>query len=849
VKPTDPAARRLKTAVVLAALCLGVGPVALAQLPPSEERLRILTDPDSVKAKVQKEKTLPPIEFFRSQIAPFDILPYVKANHWSTLSLEVRANYNDYAGNLQTAPVALAGQPQEVVYRRDARLPKTQRVRLSQQVLLPQIPKELSLELVQPDAVRADELWQANLRVLEPHQMLVLFLTKGPNDGYTGWNRFQAVYPHTVERGDTKDMDEKRYYRLVLPLDPERPPLSAHPLTWSTISHVVWDGMAPDVLNPSQQEAMLDWLHWGGQLVLVGGAGPSFSLLKDSFLAPYLPAESTGENAPLSRDDLRPLSQAYPPPYVPAAPGSDESESAAYSIEPAFRPGKYLPPAPVRPAPDRPVYLTGLKAKEGASTVPLGESGRQVLAVERRVGRGRIQMLAVNPTDPALASWPGLDTFVRRVVLRRPEESLEARAAVTGRGSSPPRFGPLPGADLSWVRYLSRDLSTPGAKPDPEPPVNKRRIGPPAVKEKEGDEPDGRKGRRAGHAVAEWSDTSALPRLSREALEAASGIKVPSSTFVLKVVLAYVLCVGPLNWLLCRFVLGRPELAWVAVPVLSLGFAVGVERAAAYDIGYNSACDEVDVVECYGGYPRAHVSRFASLYTTGRTRFTVSYPSDPTALALPLDTGRSLRGEDVNTSVFRSYPSPALDGFLVQPRSLGMFRAEQMVTLDGAVSLATDGDTRRVVNGSGITLRDAVLVDVSGPEGGRETYLGTVAPGAEVEVKGVPRARGDDAPAGGLRPERFLKEFRDDLDDRPENQGEIRLVAWASGPLGGQTVEPTVDRHRGFTAVVVHLRNGPPPAPDGPVYDATRKVDTATPETRAPAPPPARPARSGRRPR
>ena len=70
------------------------------------------------------------------------------------------------------------------------------------------------------------------------------------------------------------------------------------------------------------------------------------------------------------------------------------------------------------------------------------------------------------------------------------------------------------------------------------------------------------------------------------------------------------------------------------------------------------------------------------------------------------------------------------------------------------------------------------------------------------------------------------------------------MSAWSSGPLGGQTVEPAVDRHRGFTAVVVHLRNGPPPDPDGPAYDATRKGDAAPPETRAPEPPRVRPGRA-----
>jgi hypothetical protein len=37
--------------------------------------------------------------------------------------------------------------------------------------------------------------------------------------------------------------------------------------------------------------------------------------------------------------------------------------------------------------------------------------------------------------------------------------------------------------------------------------------------------------------------------------------------------------------------------------------------------------------------------------------------------------------------------------------------------------------------------------------------------------------------------------------------------------MPGQVIEPPVDRHRGFTAVIVHLRCGPPPSPDGPRYN------------------------------
>ncbi|MHC5544090.1 hypothetical protein ACYOEI_38175, partial [Singulisphaera rosea] len=297
-------------------------------------------------------------------------------------------------------------------------------------------------------------------------------------------------------------------------------------------------------------------------------------------------------------------------------------------------------------------------------------------------------------------------------------------------------------------------------------------------------------------SVAEWVDSSALPRMSRDILEEASGISIPSSKFILKVIVAYVLALVPLNWLICRFVLGRRELAWVIVPILSLAFAVGVERAAAYDVGYEAACDEIDVLEMQGGYARGHLSRFASLYSTGRGEYSISFPDDPTALALPQDNGRSLRGEDITTSTWQSQPVPALQGFQVQPRSLSLFRAEQLVDLPGTIALLDqgegggDGKARRIVNTSGLELHDAVLIEVGNAETPQETYLGTIAVGATVDVKAAPEPEAKRVPRGELDIRPFLREFRTYVENRPENHGEVRLVAWSSKVLVGPKVEP-----------------------------------------------------------
>lgn len=811
-------------------ICLALGvcfvlsaSLVRAQLPDStEERLKMLADPEGVKKKLEKEKARPPLEFFRSQVAPFDLLPFVKPNHWFTLRLDMRANYEDYNGLLQSAPVDLLGMPQQIIHRRDARLVKDQQTRLSMQLMLPTIPKELTFELVRPDAIRADDLWPAPLRRLEPHQMLILVLTKDTSDVYNQWRKLQAVNPSGVDRGDLMAVERHRYYQVVLPAEPDKLFLSPHPLTWSPTSHIVWDTMPPDRLNVGQQQAMLDWLYFGGQLIIVGGSAASYEVLRDGFLAPYLPAEPTGENALLKTEDLGPLSTTYLPPIPWADPNDPQpvpnSQEEALNLARRYR-GK----EPILPASNRPLFVAGLRPTHpGAVAIPLGEGSKHVLGVEERVGRGRILMLAINPTDPCLAAWPGMDTLVRRVILRRPEEPKTADAYLDNMGSyHGASLGVLGGPDLTWFRYLSRDLGASAPRPLPygekaEPAENAT----PEPAQRPDDENSLLRG-RPNLAVAEWVDSSTLPQVSQSLLKEASGITIPSSVFVLKVILAYLVALVPLNWVICRYLIGRREWAWLVVPALALAFAIGVERAAAYDIGYDLACDEIDLVESFSNYPRAHVSRFTSLYSTGRVRFTISYPNDNTALALPMISGSYLRGSESTTAIFRSSPIPALEGFQVQPRTLGMFRAEELTYFPGSITLTSSGDgPQQIVNDTDMELRDAVVVDINGPKDRQETYLGTIAPRKTAELKAATDEFPPITPPDGPNPESILKHLREYYEATPESSGEIRLVAWTPKPVGGQAIEPAPDRHRGFAAVVVHLRYGPPPSPDGPAYNA-----------------------------
>ncbi len=797
------------------------------------ERPQEMSELDKLAEQIEKrkkEEQLPRFEMFRSQVLPLDVLPLVKANHWATLVMELRSNKEDYRGELRTAAevggqaqAPLWGMPQGMVYRRDALLPKKQTVRRELPVFLPSFTKStnrLLVELAGEEGGRAEVGFEALIQRLEPHQMLVPVLSAEP-DAFEGWTKLNATLPSSVDFGSPALVDRQRYYRLVMPMRPDLPPaLSTQPLDWTTTSHVIWKNYNPELLSRgsfSQQRALLDWIHWGGQLVIVA-TGPSLSALEDSELGPLMPARYGGQADEMTEEEQTALAEDYQPPRW----GRElEDWSVPLSNAEAEPPAREKSAERLEPVEKRPLLLSRLEPRDapGVEVVKLGggSEGRP-LAVEWRVGRGRVTMLAVDPNDPTLVKWRGLDTLLRRVVLRRP---LESWFYTGGRGV----YRPLSGPELSWVRYVARDLGAEAAGNEENPTEGNL----------SGELP------LSNRPTAAWLDaSSAMPKAARDTLERSSGIVIPKNDFVAKVILSYLVLLVPLNWLVCRYVLRRRELAWVVAPVLALGFAFGVERMAAVDVGFNSSCDEIDVIEVQGDYARAHLTRFGSIYTSGRVEYQLKSTSNPGTLILPMRAYQELRGEQTRYSSFDAAAEPSLGGYLVQPRSLAMFRSEAMVDLGGGIVLEGDWETGRIVNRSGLELLDAGLVRMD-REGFRP--LGRIGPWTEGEGAGAgsehvvelgssnrtvtPAERGESGWAGI---DDYLKMLREYRWGDPQEAGGIRLVAWAREPHPGLEVTPGVDRRRGVRLVVAHLRFAVP-SPSGTAYDGATRVerDSAVP--------------------
>lgn len=807
-----------------------------AGLSPATKKFRELAEPKA-KEKAKADLERPPFEFLRSQIAPFDVLPFYKQNHWMMMTIEARSSREDFRGSIQTQPISLFGSQRDLIFQRPVSMDRNTPTRMSTPIFVPprympqRVTKIFDLDLYRENALRPTEIWKANVRAMEPHQMGVLVLARDPAT-YNFVVKYMSSIPSSVSR-DSLTLERGRYFRFILPDNPEKPLLAPSFLFWTGISHVIWDGFDPNLLDVDQQRALVDWLHWGGQMVIAGGADSRVNLLRESVLAPYLPADFGGTNKQLDFQGLKPLAEAYRPPYRPVDTLNEDdrvivSEDTQRANRPewAINAGEqslyYDRAMPILPLAKSPVFVSGLQPRPGASVIPLGDDKSTTLAVEWRVGRGRVTLLAVNPTDPALTRWRGMDTLFRRVILRRPEEDKPPPRTLGGDVARAPM---LRAPDLTWLRISARDAGGPYvlARGRTEEAYNAN-YGPTSGLTEDAF-PD--------EEAATWIDSVGLPRMAREMLEKASGISIPRISFVAKSLMIYLILLVPLNWLVFR-AMGRRELAWLATPVLALLGAVCIERLSAYDLGFSRGRDEIGVLELQADYPRGHLTRLGALASTGRDTFKIGFPNDLNAVCLPLAYSAT-RAESVQTSRYGYLPYPALSDFQVQPRSLSYYRSEQMVALPGPIRLVENGEERSIENRTRLALRQVV---VQGPEG--RTYdIGDIGPGESRSLTGevVTGAVSRQDLLGKLDPEPYKKYLLENPLTADGDTNAWRLVGWSESVIEGVEVTPEPDRVRGFTIVVVNLKSGPVPDPDSGRYNIlNRKAEPVSePDARAAA--------------
>jgi hypothetical protein len=820
VRKRRPIGLWLAGAVVLAAVAVlglsawrGWGEVSLA-----DEQRQAEEDAKQKQAEdEQKEKELDPqVERLVVQPGePQSDAQAMKPGHWVSGTQRMRAVYQDFVGQQRTQVVngqgtayPVPGTPIALESTRPVTLAKGQPKEIASTFLAPQTRRRMLVrgELVERGFGRTQRSQTAIAR-MPSYQYFFVVLAREPSR-YTLIKTLDSVSVPWGGETDLDDTDDPLHYRVVL-LPVERSiPLADNALIWTSTAYLLWDEVDPKLFTPEQQRALVDWLHWGGQLIVNGP--DSLDSLKGSFLAKYLPATSGGGRE-IGAGDLRDLNQHW-----------------------RIRTGG----AGGRLAPQAPWSGVELVSQLGADEVdPLGETTGGLL-MERAVGRGRVVVSAMQLAERDLVNWrDGFESLFNGGILRRPQREYR-----------PGYYGEL---TLAWadaklaerrldarlttgLRTFSRDLGVDANYQLVDAEENTTLYQAPGQPTRQEWRPPAATG-----GIGAWNGFSTTANTARESLLEAAGVEVPDTSFVVIALVLYLVALVPLNWLVFNAI-GRVEWAWIAAPVIALAGTWLIVDRARLDIGFVRAQTEIGVLELQPGYDRGMVSRYTALYTSLSTTYDLEF-ENLTVLAAPFSTSSKPDDSSESTgavATFERFDAVRLRGVFVPSNTTNMVHSEQMFPLDGAIQLGRSQSQGRlqIENRSKFLLRSTALVERTSRDeesGGREpglrgTWIGELRPGESLPAFfGQPivlskdewpyeQERADEAKLVSKSRLDLEPMFRLALDVDSFEPGEKRLVARIDEVLPGESIAPAASQVQGSVLVVAHLDYGPlsVPLPD-----------------------------------
>ena len=777
---------------------------------------------------------------------------YVKPGHFVTVMQTLKANNFDYPGMLRTYPTDANNNPLDVYktnYRvsmfRPASLPKGQGKFIESTFFLPQRDNftsqgryNMRVELLSSRGGSMATQDSAMGTSMRDHEYFIVVLAANA-EPYIGL-KDPKMHSVVVSESEISRDGSLRFYHVVLPKIERRVPLPSTSFAWTTIAYIIWDDLDPAILTQDQQNAMLDWIHWGGQLII---SGPnSLDKLKGSFLAPYLPAES-GQALKLDQTSFDELNTNWSLPSI----GNDKKKPMT--------------------AAERSIKFVGNKPMLGVELLkhPLGDflEGTGKLVVERRVGGGRVAATAFPLTDIRIRLWPNFDGFLNGCLLRRPAREFHRNDLVELRmnWSAPDLANYVRDPRMACtLRYFSRDIGFPTGLDRPAgvsrtATIAQQETAPPRARfpgymdvpleaplentvDKQPKVDDWHfAGYRADNesGVGGWSDLTPVSAAARESLGEAGKIAIPKADFVLKVLAIYLLVLVPLNWLFF-WLIGRVEWAWAAAPIIAIIAAVCVIRLAQLNIGFVRSRTEIAVLETQADYPRGHVTRYTRLYTSLSTGYDLSF-DDPSAVALPFVTNVNfvrLPTESAKYVEFRQDKNTTLSGVQVNSNSTEGVHSEHMVPLGkhankpGGIRLTGNAQQGQSVrNDTPFTLRDVgVLRKVDGVI--QVAYVAEVQPGTAVPLAYVPspnneswvanwdqslvmsaKVQAQEEDKGAVRLYRLVELAAKQL---KLASGDVRLIAWTDDAVPGMNVYPAPAQNNTRTLILSHLARAKIPA-------------------------------------
>ncbi|MCA9248205.1 MAG: hypothetical protein KDA42_13850 [Planctomycetales bacterium] len=723
----------------------------------------------------KKEKEKPNFELEEIELQPGDRdrksglrARWLKPGHWLAARQEMLANNFNFVGELEASvvesktgqPIQLSNTAFRMTTTRPVALTKAQKKHLDMMLFVPpsegkttRVSATLHGKRFGEEVVKSPGLFTA----MEPYQYHFIVLARNP-DIYRNLSNLESIRATWYEQNTEIAAP---HYRVIFPAMTRPVQLPQSSLCWTSTAYVLWDDFDPELLSYEQQQALVDWLHWGGQLLV---SGPdSLDTLRGSFLKSYLPATSE-QAAKLSAADLGELDRRWTP--VPIRGSKDPLRVTV------------------------PWTALDLKPTAGSQVVP----GSNDLLVERQVGRGRIVLSAVRLYSRDLTTWSGWDNFFNNCLLRRPARRFnktddlyyDKKYTVDWADGRLQRHD---SALISNVRYFSRDAG------------------------------------REKHEVASWSTVNPVPNAARDALRQAAGIEVPKAQFVVWCVAAYLLVLVPLNWGLFSALGGvewawvaAPIVAIICsvlvvrIAQLDIGFARAQTEIAVLEAhgGYRRA------------HVSRYTALYTSLSSTYDLHFD---SPDSVALPFPKETNFRLSfGQQPSVVTYDRGADVTLSGVQVSSNTTEMVHSEQMLDLGGPIELRKNLQGRPVVhNGSRHDLVGVgILQNMAAPgepERLASCWIGSLPADEVTQIAFAPVANPDDpfgeishrTTALGESPQSVGR--LDGLSRGQLEPGEMRLIGRVDKMVDGLHIEPASSQIRATTIVIVHLKSASWDAP------------------------------------
>jgi hypothetical protein len=229
------------------------------------------------------------------------------------------------------------------------------------------------------------------------------------------------------------------------------------------------------------------------------------------------------------------------------------------------------------------------------------------------------------------------------------------------------------------------------------------------------------------------SGTSVTERSSAlsQALGNLPALDLPSLVVIGLLVLAYVLLVGPINYLALR-ALHRGALAWVTVPLIAILASAGAFGTGLFTKGRFVQSNQVSIIHLQPGWDRAYQESYTGILTPTRGDYNVSVAGAPLLIA---PTGSYSGG--INSDVIRVGAGNAITLPAMTAYTLRAFATEGVVNapqLSATASFANGKLQGTIRNLSSLPFTDAVVLAGDGYQ-----ILPELAPGGTATFSVTPK--------------------------------------------------------------------------------------------------------------